>query len=89
MYGTVVLEKLGWFSGNGETSAPESFAERRENLFSFGDQVGPEEGNTAGRITDLGTDLETMIGCPHPICCKSKIGGEPKGFLSGQLQRHG
>jgi hypothetical protein len=89
LYGTVVLEKLGWFLGNGENSAPESFAERRENLFSFGDQVGPEEGNTAGRITDLGTDLERMIGYPHPIGCKCKRGGKSKGFLRGQLRQHG
>jgi hypothetical protein len=77
------------FSGDRKNSAPETFAEHRENLFSLGDEVGPKKGNTAGRFADLGTDLERMIGYPHPIGCKCKCGGESEGFLRGQLQRHG
>jgi hypothetical protein len=83
------LEKLGWFSGNGENTAPESFAEHRENLFSIGDEVGPEKGNPAGRFTDPGADLKSVIGGAHSIGCTCKPGGKSEGFLRGQMQRHG
>jgi hypothetical protein len=85
---TAVLEKLGCFSGDRKNSALESFAERRENLFSLGDEVGPEKGNTAGRFTDLGADLKSVIGRPHPIGCRCKRGGKSEGFVGGQQQRH-
>jgi hypothetical protein len=85
----VVLEKVGRFSGDRKNSAPESLAQRRENLFSTGNEVGPEKGNTAGRFTNLGSDLESVIGRPHPIGCKCKRGGKSEGFVGGQLQRHG
>jgi hypothetical protein len=51
------LREIADFSGDGKNSAPESLAERRENLFSHGDEVSPEKSDTAGRFTDLGTDL--------------------------------
>jgi hypothetical protein len=86
---TAILEKRRRFSGYGENSAPESFAKRRDNLFSPGDEVSPEKGNPAGRFTDLGTDFERMIGCPHPIGRKCEIGGKSEGFLRGQLRQHG
>jgi hypothetical protein len=80
---------LGSLSGDGENSAPESLAERREDLFPSGDEVGPEKGNTAGGFTDPGADHKSVIGRPHPIGCKCKRGGKSEGFLRGQLQRHG
>jgi len=88
IYCTAGEKKTFDFLNYRENGSPQAFAEDRKNFFLPGDDVCAQESDAAGGLTNIGPDRKRPVRFPHAIGGEGKVGGQPQGFLGGQLRQH-